>query len=111
MLNLWQLSLIIICVQIYYIFFFFALLRSGIQDILIWSVGTFTAVGTFGWFLHSANPIVFMDLVHWLICFTMAYISTPATIWLLPWILFGRFLVGMISSHEDVPAICAASCK
>eukprot|EP01036_Dinobryon_divergens_P037564 gene37564-49164_t len=84
---------------------------SGIQNVLFWSFGVFSFLFSIGVFLHTANPIVFMDLVHWFICVTMAYISTPATIWLLSWILFGRFLVGMISSHEDVPAICAASCK
>jgi hypothetical protein len=26
-------------------------------------------------------------------------------------LFFGRFLASMISSHDDVPAICAVSCK
>ena len=60
--------------------------------------------------VYTANPIYFMDLLHWPISFTMTYLA-PATIGLLSRFLFGRFLAGMIASHNDIPDVCAVSCK
>ena len=82
---------------------------SGIQNVLVGgsAVGT-TIVAV----LYALNPAIVMNyFMYWLISIIMAYISTPAAIGVLSFINFGKYLAGMIQSHNDDPATCAASCK
>jgi hypothetical protein len=84
------------------------------HDVFAWAISigtTFGAIGTVWALLYTANPEVFMMSLYLVVSFVMTYISASAAIGVLSWLFFGRFLVSMIASHDDVPAICAVSCK
>jgi hypothetical protein len=90
-----------------------SIICSGINEVFGWVLYIGATVGTIGTIIaavYTANPIYFMDLLHWPISFTMTYLA-PTTIGLLSQFLFGQFLAGMIASHDDIPDICEVSCK
>lgn len=84
---------------------------SGIQHVITWIVCIVSGVVAIGGFFYSFTPIFFMDILYILIKFFINYISASGVIRFLSGLLFGRFLTGVIETHEDLPEIGAASCK
>ena len=78
---------------------------------LAWIIAIILTVGSVAGIFHTANPIVFINTIHWIINFSVERVSGPMTINILSWLLFGKILANEISSHGNFPPVCAASCK